>query len=62
MGIQLTTLNDINNSNEFVGEGLVNGVEHGFVGQISSVPEPSTRTMAGIGKQDIAAFFCKNTS
>ena len=39
---QLTTANDINNNNEFIGEGLVDGVEHGFVGQISSVPEPLT--------------------
>jgi probable HAF family extracellular repeat protein len=38
---QLTSANDINNSGEFVGVGLVGGVEHGFVGQIV-VPEPST--------------------
>ena len=30
-------------TNEFIGVGLVDGVEHGFVGQI--VPEPGTRAM-----------------
>ena len=38
---QLTELTDINNTNEFVGIGLIDGVEHGFVGQIV-VPEPGT--------------------
>jgi hypothetical protein len=43
----LTTANGINDNGEFVGEGLVNGVEHGFVGQI--VPEPSSLVLLGIG-------------
>ena len=38
---QLTELTDINNTNEFIGVGLIDGVEHGFVGQIV-VPEPGT--------------------
>ena len=38
---QLTAANDINNADEFVGVGLVDGVAHGFVGQIV-VPEPGT--------------------
>jgi probable HAF family extracellular repeat protein len=32
----------INNSDEFIGVGEINGVEHGFVGQITSTPEPPT--------------------
>jgi len=39
---QLTVANDINDSEMFVGVGLVSGVQHGFVGQITTVPEPST--------------------
>jgi hypothetical protein len=53
---QLTAANDINNSNEFIGEGLVNGVEHGFVGQISSVPEPSALVLLGIGAVSVLAY------
>jgi hypothetical protein len=53
---QLTTANDINNNNEFIGEGLVNGVEHGFVGQISSVPEPSAIVLLGIGAVSFLAY------
>ena len=37
---ELNVANDINNSGQFVGVGLVGGVEHGFVGQ--TVPEPSS--------------------
>jgi probable HAF family extracellular repeat protein len=32
----------INNGNEFIGIGEVNGIEHGFVGQITASPEPTT--------------------
>ena len=38
---------DINNTNEFIGVGLVGGVSHGFVGQIEA-PEPSTLILLGI--------------
>ena len=38
---QLSELTDINNTDEFFGVGLVDGIEHGFVGQIV-VPEPGT--------------------
>ena len=38
---------DINNTNEFIGVGTINGVEHGFIGQI--VPEPSSLVLLGIG-------------
>ena len=44
---QLTAASDINNTNEFVGVGLVDGVEHGFVVQI--VPEPGILGHAGGG-------------
>ena len=39
---QVLRLTDINNNGTFVGVALVGGVEHGFVGQLVPVPEPST--------------------
>jgi hypothetical protein len=42
----ITQLTDINNSNTFVGVGLVNGVEHGLVGEFVAVPEPSAIALA----------------
>ncbi len=53
----LTAANDINNSDEFIGIGLVDGVEHGFVGQIV-VPEPSTLTLLAIGSLIAFAYGC----
>jgi hypothetical protein len=35
---QVTALYDINDSNEFVGEGLVGGVEHGFARALDPCP------------------------
>jgi hypothetical protein len=37
----LDSATGINNSDEFIGIGEINGVEHGFVGQITASPEPS---------------------
>jgi hypothetical protein len=45
---QLAAIYDINNSNQFIGVGLIDGVEHGFVGQI--VPEPSSLVLLGISE------------
>jgi probable HAF family extracellular repeat protein len=53
---QLTALNDIGNSNEFIGVGLVDGVQHGFVGQIT--PEPSIFVLLGIGSAALLAWAC----
>ncbi len=42
-------LTDINNQGEFVGVALINGVEHGFSGNIGAIPEPSGITIAAVG-------------
>jgi probable HAF family extracellular repeat protein len=46
---QILRLNDINNDGTFVGVALVDGVEHGFVGNLVSVPEPSGLALLAIG-------------
>ena len=55
---QLTAASDINNTNEFVGVGLVDGVEHGFVGQIL-VPEPGTSVMLAAIAVAIGFLFAR---
>ncbi len=46
---QVLRLTDINNNGTFVGVALVGGVEHGFVGQLVPVPEPSSFVTLALG-------------
>ena len=46
---QIVRLNDINNSDQFVGVALIDGVEHGIVGQLLPTPEPSSFLLAALG-------------
>lgn len=55
---QLTVANDINDSGAFVGMGLVGGVQHGFVGQVTITPEPSTLALLLIATVSAAALRC----
>lgn len=46
---KITRLTELNEGGTFVGTVLVDGVEHGFVGQLVEVPEPSTVVIAAVG-------------
>ena len=52
---QLTISNDINDSGRLVGIGLIDGVQHGFVGQIV-VPEPSSFAILSFGFVFLSIF------
>ncbi len=45
---QVLHLNDINNDGKFVGVALVDGIEHGIVGQLIPVPEPSSVVLLAV--------------
>jgi hypothetical protein len=58
---QVLRLNDINNDGTFVGVALVDGVEHGIVGQLVPVPEPSSVVLLVIALAGLfAAARCRS--
>ncbi len=54
---QVLRLTDINNDGKFVGVALVDGIEHGIVGQLVPVPEPSSLVLLAIGAAAMILFF-----
>ena len=58
----LTRANDINNLGQIVGSGMINGQEHAFLlSPISSVPEPETLWLTGIGLLGLFGMSRKKT-
>jgi hypothetical protein len=57
----ITRLTDINNSNMFIGVGLVNGVEHGLVGEFVAVPEPSALLLVAVGLTIVVSYKARST-
>ncbi len=49
-------LTDINNQGQFVGTVMINGFEHGIIGNIGAIPEPSALTSAAIGVVVVLIF------